>query len=380
MTGIIFVKTRSAELRPNGSTQNWKCSSPMENRSTISPLVWLQCAFFPLIRTSLLTVVDVVGNSSGRAHQKAETKGPRKMNSMHPFQIVFLVINGVQVLMGFTTNTFITAVISTEWVGNGHPPTASNLLLLSLALVNILLLFSMSAESLSRILWREMYNRVFKIFFILGPLFTYSTFWINTWLCVFYCVKIINICHSLLARLKQGISGMVPLLLTWSILASFCTIIPTILSLHEDQFTVNSTSTNSSLTGTVIRMSLSHKLLMSVMGCVVPMVLILVSAVLVLTSLYRHTQRMQQNTSGFNGGPSMEAHIRAAKTILSLLALYVCFYVCLMMGITDDSWFEETAAFYIYKSIMLLYPLVNSLILILGNPKLKEAIPKISCE
>ncbi|XP_069506176.1 taste receptor type 2 member 40-like [Ambystoma mexicanum] len=238
----------------------------------------------------------------------------------------------------------------------------------------------MSAEHLSRILWREMYNRVHKIFFILGPLFTYSTFWINTWLCVFYCVKIINICHPLLARLKQGISGIVPWLLTWSILASFCTSIPTILSLHEDQFTVNSTSTNSSLTGTVIRMSLSHKLLMSVMGCVVPMVLILVSAVLVLTSLYRHTQRMQQNTSGFNGGPSMEAHIRAARTILSLLALNVCFYVCLMMGITDDSWFEETAAFYIYKSIMLLYPLVNSLILILGNPKLKEAIPKISCE
>ncbi|XP_069057667.1 taste receptor type 2 member 40-like [Pleurodeles waltl] len=276
--------------------------------------------------------------------------------------------------------TFIVGVISTQWAGTRHQPPTSDLFLLFLGLTNIFMQGFTSSEQLLRLLQREMYNKdsVWKTFLILSPFFYFSSFWLNAWICVFYCIKIVNFSHPLCLRLKFRISAMLPWLVVVSLLASLAVNVSRIWSFGELPTNI-STTINATSSSTSDGIHLFHKLLMFITGCLVPQIMIVITAVLVLTSLYRHTRRMQQNNTGFTTGPSVEAHTSAAKTILSLVTLYACFTLAAMLGVKDENWYTESATYYIYMFIGVSYPSINSLILIFGNPKLKEAAKNIVC-
>ncbi|XP_078510037.1 taste receptor type 2 member 40-like [Lissotriton helveticus] len=299
---------------------------------------------------------------------------------MSPLHLLFVVILSINLLMGITSNTFIVAAITIQWAGSRHRPPTSDRLLLLLGLTNAFMQGSVSSEHLFRLLQTEVYNResVWKTFLILSPSFYFSSFWINAWICVFYCTKIINFSHPLCLRLKMVISAMLPWLALVSVLASLAVNILGIWilgGLLRDNFTTTNTTSNG--TGNII--NLSYKLFMSIAGCFLPQIVIAITALLILTSLYRHIRHMQQNSTGLNGGPSMEAHTRAAKTILSLVILYACFTVAIILALKDDNWFTESAIFYSYVFIGVSYPSLNSLILIFGNPKLKEKAKNFLC-
>ncbi|XP_078509052.1 taste receptor type 2 member 40-like [Lissotriton helveticus] len=299
---------------------------------------------------------------------------------MSQFDLFFLIFLNIGFLMGITTNTFMAAVISTQCARSRRLPISSDLLLLGVALTNIPLQSCFSASFLIRFLWEEVYNRdsVWKSFFMLFPFFVSSNFWINTWLCVFYCIRIVNFSHVLFTRLKLRISALVPWLLLGSVLASLVINLPGIWYMrkkHKD----NSTTTNTTFGSTVRENSLWNRILMCTTICVVPLIVIVIASVLILTSLYRHTQQMRQNMSGFTGGPSLEAHVNAAKTTLSLLVLYIVFDVALITVLTEDSGDVMSYKLYVSGFGYNPYPFINSLILILGNPKLKTAALKTFC-
>ncbi|XP_078509053.1 taste receptor type 2 member 40-like [Lissotriton helveticus] len=242
-----------------------------------------------------------------------------KLHNMLPFWIFFLVFHCIALLIGIANNTFMASVIIIQCARSRQLPTSCDLLLLALALVNIPLQCCVSGDYLVRFLWHEVYYRlgVWKIFFVLIPIVALSSFWINSWLCVFYCGTIVNLSHPLFVNLKRRITTMVPWFILSSTLASLAIGISVIWSLGTPPPS-NSSATNTTSAEAVTEYSIFHKILMCVMGCFVPVVVMFISAVLVLRSLYRHTRQMQQNNTGFTSGPSMAAHKRAAKTLLSL--------------------------------------------------------------
>ncbi|XP_069057676.1 taste receptor type 2 member 39-like [Pleurodeles waltl] len=295
---------------------------------------------------------------------------------MDPFQIIFLAFNSTALLIGITTNTCMAAVISTQSAVIRLLSTSNRLLLIAVALANILLQCCSAGCVLLRFLWKDVFFKdcVWKNFYILFPIFFFSNIWFNSWLCTFYCIKIVNFSHALLARIKLRFSGMVPWLLLGSVLASIVINVPD--TVYISNLSTLSTTANTTFVVEDYQYNNFQIMLMIAMGCLAPLVVIVASSVLVLTSLYRHTQLMQQNMEGLNGGPNMAAHIKAAKTILSLLVLFIFYAVVSIVGLTQDAGDTIHAKFYITLCAYNSYPSINSLILILGNPKLKTAIIK----
>ncbi|KAF2974888.1 hypothetical protein EK904_014421, partial [Melospiza melodia maxima] len=100
------------------------------------------------------------------------------------------------------------------------------------------------------------------------------------------------------------------------------------------------------------------------------------SAVFLLFSLWRHKCTMQ--TSSMKD-LSMDAHIRAMKSVLSFLVMYSINFVCLILKIIYATKQENIMKLLIYMYLFA-FPGVHSLILIFSNPKLEKALLKIlSC-
>ncbi|KAJ1122274.1 hypothetical protein NDU88_000770 [Pleurodeles waltl] len=282
--------------------------------------------------------------------------------------------------MGITGNGFIAAVIARQWAGSRRLPPPCDLLLLALGMINIPCQLCPAGEYFIGNIWGVVFksDSASKTLYVLTPLLFISSFWFNTWLCLFYCIKIVNFSHPLFMRLKRGIDSFV----SWSLLSSVLTplsiTVPGIFY-YVKSAPVNSTATNITLAERVMNYNLWHALLMSIIGVFVPLVVIGISVVLILNSLYKHTRQMQRNHTGFTAGPSMDAHTRAAKTIFSLMVLYVLFDMSLLLALIDDTFYDESIKIYMYVCGVTLYPFINSMILIMGNTKLKAASVRILC-
>ncbi|TRZ05253.1 hypothetical protein HGM15179_021854 [Zosterops borbonicus] len=103
---------------------------------------------------------------------------------------------------------------------------------------------------------------------------------------------------------------------------------------------------------------------------------VLFSALFLLFSLWRHKRTMQTNSMK---DLSMEAHIRAMKSILSFLVMYTINFVCLILTVIDAMKNQNNMTL-LLSIYLCAFPGVHSLILICSNPKLEKALIKIlSC-
>ncbi|NWS34940.1 T2R40 protein, partial [Polioptila caerulea] len=213
-----------------------------------------------------------------------------------------------------------------------------------------------------------------KIFFIF---LNYSNLWFGAWLSVFYCIKVASFTQSLFIWLKQRIARLVPWMLLTSWLCSFTAAIPFVWDVPgvHNNFTAPSPMTNSSETRTTMKDSLSVLILLFNAGIGVPLILSVLSSVLLIWSLWIHTRQMQNNASGF-GDPSLQAHMKAIKSVCSFLILYIIYFICMLVNLlnifpplsTGDS---------IFVVIMAACPTGHTIVLIWSNPKFRELPARI---
>ncbi|XP_043836125.1 taste receptor type 2 member 1-like [Dromiciops gliroides] len=196
--------------------------------------------------------------------------------------------------------------------------------------------------------------------------------WLATYLSVFYCLKIANIVHPFFLWLKTRLSRLVPLWIMLSLLFSFA------ISVGHDllywptakqelkRFGAGNTTVNS------IFLYLFPAPVL-VLGLIVPFCMFSAASLLLLYSLCRHTRQMRGMATGFRD-PSTKAHIWAIISIFSFLVLYITYYVGVMILLFGPS--SQTLVLFFYFSLAALYPSAHSIILILGNSKLKHYIRK----
>ncbi|KAG9464515.1 hypothetical protein GDO78_019848 [Eleutherodactylus coqui] len=91
-----------------------------------------------------------------------------------------------------------------------------------------------------------------------------------------------------------------------------------------------------------------------------------VSALTILISLLKHMKRIQQNTEG-PGSPNMEAHIRAIKTITSLLAANILMFTSVFVIA-----FAENILIFIFNFLISLCDIFSSYFFYNGNKKTGE--------
>ncbi|KAJ1125812.1 hypothetical protein NDU88_004230 [Pleurodeles waltl] len=200
-----------------------------------------------------------------------------------------------------------------------------------------------------------------------------SSVWLTACLCVFYCVKIVDFNHPLFIWLKLRISKVVLWLQLWSVVEPLVLSFPVYWDSHSN---LNDNSTvdrkfNSTVPAEKGKLLKSYLDVAETLGFCIPLLLGVLSIAPIFPSLYRHTRRMKENALGFSE-PRLGAHIGAARILGSLLLIYLVIILTIFLAALLKS---ELSLMVSEICIALITP-AESIILILGNTKLKHALWK----
>ncbi|NWU28234.1 T2R40 protein, partial [Dyaphorophyia castanea] len=205
----------------------------------------------------------------------------------------------------------------------------------------------------------------------------YSSLWFSAWLSVFYCIKVASFTQSFFIWMKRRITRLVPWMLLTSWLYSFAAAIPfawDVDSVH-DNFTLPLPMTNSSAMRTTRKDSLALLIVLCNAAVSLPLILSVVSSILLIRSLWVHTRQMQDNASGFRD-PSLEAHMKASKSVCSLLILYVTYFITFIF-LLCIFFLHFSIAKAICIAVMAACPTGHSMVLIWSNSKFRELPARI---
>uniref|UniRef100_A0A674IIT3 Taste receptor type 2 n=1 Tax=Terrapene triunguis TaxID=2587831 RepID=A0A674IIT3_9SAUR len=271
-------------------------------------------------------------------------------------------------LIGIIGNGLIVAVNYSDWVKRGKL-SSCDLILTSLSItrfclqcqlmVGILLYVTPSLKSSSQ-------RKLYKIMNIFWMFLNHSSVWFATLLSVFFCLKIANFTQPLFLWLKLRISGLVP----WLVLGTLVTSLLPTVPLAYNNSPRNSTEENNNWQRHYSQLNLFYNL-----GTLVPVTIFLLSSILLVISLCRHTRQMQYNTIGLSS-VSIEAHIRAIKAVITFLIVCISYFLAVHIMLSYI-FIGNPLIFIISVVVMAAYPSGHTIVLILANPKLKKQVPQI---
>ncbi|XP_009957312.1 PREDICTED: taste receptor type 2 member 8-like [Leptosomus discolor] len=288
--------------------------------------------------------------------------------------IISISIVAIEVVVGFIGNGFITAVNIINWIKSKKISSADMILIFlstSRFILQVTILMHIHNLYFADVLKLA---SVYKAFGAIWMFVNHASLWFSTWLYVLYCVKIINVTQWLLLQIKLRISRMVPWLLLGSLVISSVTSLP-FLWITTSTYLCSSTGycrENSTAHITDWGSSHLYLLLLYFVGCFFPLVLSVVTSVLLITSLWKHTKKMQCYVDTFRD-PLIDVHLTAIKSIISFLILYLSSFVAQILLILSTSQSKDVVKVAISLVVAGAYPSIHSIILIIVNSKLKLA-------
>ncbi|XP_063279975.1 taste receptor type 2 member 9-like [Prinia subflava] len=287
-----------------------------------------------------------------------------------------VAIMSLEAFAGMWINAFIVCVLCIGWMKKKTLISNEKILLLLGSSRICLLCVSWAYSFLSLIFPKYLYvHPILQLAVFFQAFFNQGNLWVSACLCVFYCIKIANFRNSFFIYLKVKIDRMVLLFLLGSGILAF-TIGIIAYDVADKPHCNNRNSTEQGNFGRAnIKMDEHFFPYFFLTGFVyaVSFMIVIFSAVFLLFSLWRHKRKMQTNSMK---DLSMEAHIRAMKSVLSFLVMYSINFVCLVLEMVYVTKKGSYMAFLILV-FQYTFPGLHSLILIFSNPKLEKALLKI---
>ncbi|NXR32190.1 TA2R7 protein, partial [Zosterops hypoxanthus] len=274
---------------------------------------------------------------------------------------------------GMWINAFIVCVLCIGWVKKKTLNSNEKILLLLGCSRFCFLCFSWIYCSFSITYPNYLYVQLtFQLIVFFQSSFNCSNLWVSACLCVFYCIKIANFRNRFFIYLKVRIDRMVPWLLLASMLSALAIGIIA-YDMADTELSKNHISTGQGNFSTVSGKMDKHffqTYFIYGFGFVTSFIAVICSALLLVFSLWRHKRRMQKNSMN---SLSMDAHIKAMKSILSFFITYSINFIILILSLIPSTKEENYVAL---LSLLYLYafPGVHSLILIFSNPKLEKTL------
>ncbi|XP_018413695.1 PREDICTED: taste receptor type 2 member 40-like [Nanorana parkeri] len=286
------------------------------------------------------------------------------------FILVSMVILGVSTIMGVFTNSVIVLVNFVDKV-KGKKLNPSDLILMTLGSLNIFFQFIMLINDYLSFLDHDLYSsyQIYTLFTVLLILPIFSSFWFTVCLSVYYYLQIVIFTHPFLMRMKLGVSRFIPKLLMASVFTSVANGLPAALNRHKDHLFLNMSS-NQSLEVIVPKVNVVYMLPSTIISCSLPLAVIGVANGMIIKLLMKHSHKEDVNAQG-NLSPRAEARRRAARTIGCLLLLYISFYISEVL-LFIDTFPRNSFGFCACLIVIYSYPPAQSIVLILGCPKLKQ--------
>ncbi|NXX49920.1 TA2R9 protein, partial [Tricholaema leucomelas] len=278
--------------------------------------------------------------------------------------MAFVVIT-LQTLAGMWINGFIVSVLCVSWVKKKIFNSNEKILLLlgcfRIGDLCITWLYMFLAAIYSRCFYVVPIPQIISATRIFCNC---SNMWVSASLCVFYCLKIANFQHTFFIYLKVKIDRIVPWLFFVSVLLS---LVMSTLSYNIIYININATTTGN-LWKLNIRMEEHLFPIYVSIGFILTTAFTAAffSALLLLFSLWRHKQRMHSMRN-----LSMDAHIKAIRSILSFIFLYSINYIGTILSLICANKLGYLSTFFI-SIFQYTLAVVHSLILIFSNTNLEK--------
>ncbi|NXP06520.1 TA2R8 protein, partial [Thinocorus orbignyianus] len=290
-----------------------------------------------------------------------------------------VVIVSLQTFPGMWINAFIASVLFIAWVKK-KSFNSNEKILLFLGCCRFWYLCFMWVYSIISIFypWVFYVPHVPQLFASIKSFLNFCNLWVSACLCIFYCIKIANFRHIFFIYMKTKIDRIVPWLLLGSVLLSL--VIGILVYIITSEALCN--NHNSTIHGNIWKVTIKVNehffpvFFLAGFGFATTFIAAISSALLLLFSLWRHKRKMQTN-SGKN--ISMDAHVKAMKSILYFFILYSINFTCLILTLIYATEKINPVAILI-SLFQYAFPGVHSLILIFNNPKLEKALQRtLSC-
>ncbi|XP_008705201.1 taste receptor type 2 member 7 [Ursus maritimus] len=289
-------------------------------------------------------------------------------------ETTLMLIAAGEFSVGILGNAFIGLVNCMGWIKN-RKIASIDLILTSLAISRICLLCIILLDCFILVLYPDVYTtgKQMRIIDFFWTLTNHLSVWFATCLSIFYFFKIANFFHPLFLWMKWRIDSVIPrILLGCLVLSVFISLLVT-ENLNDDFRYCVKTKKKTNLT---VRCRVnkaqyaSIKIFLNLLT-LFPFSVSLISFLLLILSLWRHTRQMKLNATGCRDF-SIEAHMGAMKAVISFLLLFIVY--CLAFLVATSSYFmpETELAVIIGELIALIYPSSHSFILILGSNKLRQ--------
>ncbi|CAM5131475.1 taste receptor type 2 member 40-like [Natator depressus] len=300
-----------------------------------------------------------------------------------PTVIFYLIISAIEISVGVVANGYIVALNYIDWA-KSRTLTSYDKIITSLAFSRFCLQFLVTLDYFLFKIYPNLFSRfqTYQLYLVIWMFINQVNLCFASCLSVFHCVKIAIFNQSLFSWLKLNISKLVPLLLLGSVLYSLVTTVNFILfSYSYCVSSHNSTdrlSTNGTMSDNEMKLMKFTFLIHSV-GSIFPLIVFIASSVLLIISLWRHIRKMNLNSDlnpNFRN-PGTDAHVHALKSVVSFFIIYNIYYVASTLLIRNPSYYKDEWKYMVCIFVAAAYPSLHSIILILGNPKLKRATAKI---
>ncbi|XP_064267803.1 taste receptor type 2 member 7-like [Passer domesticus] len=299
---------------------------------------------------------------------------PQQFN-VTSYGVLTVAIITLEAFPGMWINAFIVCVLCIAWIKKKILNSNEKILLLLGCSRFCYLCISWVYKFLSFIYPNYLYvPTILQLAVFFEAFFNHCNLWFSASLCAFYCIKIANFRNRFFIYLKVKIDRIVPWLLLGSgILALAVGIVAYDIA---DKPHCNSNSTGRGNFGTAnIKMDKHFfpSFFLAGFEYAASFMVVIFAAVFLLFSLWRHKRRMQTNSMK---DLSMDAHIRAMKSIFSFLVMYSINFVCLVLNMVYVTKQENYMTFLILV-FQYIFPGLHSLILVFSNPKLENTLLKI---
>ncbi|KAJ7345992.1 hypothetical protein JRQ81_001942 [Phrynocephalus forsythii] len=288
----------------------------------------------------------------------------------------------METVVGMLLSAFIVLVTCVDGIRKRHLKSIDKILTaLGISRYSFLFVLTVKMFVEDAIPWTFDSQLVYQTFKAAAWFLTSTNLCFSACLCLFYCVKVANFQHYLFVSLKTGISRLTPWLLLLSVAGSLVNTSPFFLNIYTSAGNPRYNNSFDSLendTSEIISVETNLENLFFFCGTGFSLVfaVLTTSALLLLFSLGRHSQRMRNSSNDFSN-PNMAAHFQAVKTILFLLINEVINFVALMLLLSNIFPLCPLGE-QVYNLILFACPSIQSVILIRGNTKLQETFMRVT--
>ncbi|KAG9470487.1 hypothetical protein GDO78_017637 [Eleutherodactylus coqui] len=236
-------------------------------------------------------------------------------------------------LVGLTANLIIVVANAMKWKRLKSLQT-SDKILTSLAISRGLYFFDIIIpNSMFQFLpWLMENDILLSIISILYLFVFYSSLWIATILCVFYCVRIVTYNYKLFIFLRTRISTMAPWLIQASLLFSLISSLAFVwygYDFNKQFASINSTGNMTDFSEGIME----TWFWIFAAGYFPPFIIFCAANFLLIHFLLMHTRRMRSNVS-HNQSPNLQSHFSALKSMSLFLLLQIMFLTCTSLSMS----------------------------------------------